>query len=93
MIEENLLGGRIDPHGKGRVKELQGQFHVVSDLFTGICLSLRILSYSKTMLLYSNSIRLARSGWVTISYSIDTSSILYLAFGLGGDPGDMMTQS
>ena len=78
-------------------KDLQGvlndQLHVISNLFTGICLSLRTLSYSKVMLWYSIEICLARSSWLMISYSYDTSAILYLVFGFGGDPGDTMTRS
>ena len=69
---------------------LNDQVHVVSDLFTGICLSLKTLSYGKTMHWYSIEIPLARSGWVTISYSEGTSLILYLAPSFGGDPGNMI---
>ena len=71
---------------------LNDQFHIVSNLFTGICLPLRTLSYGKAMLLYSITILLARSDWVTILSSKDTSAILYLVFGFGDDPGDTMTQ-
>ena len=64
-------------------RDLQGilndQFHVVSDLFTGIRLCLRILSYCKAMFWYSSETRLVRPVWVTISYSKDMSEILYLA--------------
>ena len=78
-------------------KDLQGilndQLYVTSDLFTGICLSLRTLLYGKTMLWHSIVICLVRSGWVMISYSNDMSMILYLASGFGGDPGDTMTRS
>ena len=78
-------------------KDLQAvfndQLHVMSDLFTGIYLSLRTLLYGKTMLWYRIVICFARSGWVTIMYSKDTSVILYLASGFAGDPDDMMTQS
>ena len=76
-------------------KDLQGisndQLHVISDLLTGICLSLRALSYGKTMLFFM--ICLARSGWVTISYSKDMSVILYMVSDFGGDPCDIMTRS
>ena len=44
---------------------LNDQFHVMSDLFTGICLCLRTLSYNKTMSWYSPEIWLKRFGWVT----------------------------
>ena len=71
---------------------LNDQFYVVSDSFTGICLCLRTLSYSKTMLWYSTMIHLARSGWVIISYSKDTSTIIYLVSGFAGDPSDTMTR-
>ena len=71
---------------------LNDQLHVISDLFTGICLFLRTLSYSKAMLWYSIVICLVRSGWVIISYSKDTSAIIYLASGFGGDAGDTMTR-
>ena len=70
---------------------LSNQLHVVFDLFTRICLSLITLSYSNAMLLYFVVMCLARSGWVMISYFNDTSVILYLASGFGGDPGDTMT--
>ena len=67
--------------------ELQGvlndQFHIVSDLFTGICLCLRILSYSRTISSYSALIDLARVELVTISYSKEIFEISYLA---SGDP-------
>ena len=71
-------------------KDLQGvwndQLHVVSDLSTGICLSLRSLSYGNAILWYSIRICLMGSGWVMISYSKDMSVILYLASGFCGDP-------
>ena len=78
-------------------KDLQGvlndQLHVVSDLLTGICLSLRTLSYCKTMFWYSIVILLVRSGWVMTTYSKDTSVIFYMASGFGGNLGDTMTRS
>ena len=54
---------------------LNDQFHIVSDLFTGICLCLRTLLYSKAMFWYLVETRFTRSGWVTISYSKDISEI------------------
>ena len=60
---------------------LNDQFHIVSNLFTEICLCLRILSYNRAILWHSDLIDLARSGRVTISYSKDMSVILYLASG------------
>ena len=75
---------------------LNDQLHVVSNLFTGICLFLRILLYGKARPWYSITIELARSGWVAISYSKDTSVILYLASGtFDGDSStsDTITQS
>ena len=78
-------------------QDLQGvlndQFHVVSDLLSGICLSLRTISYGKAMLWNYIVICLVRSGWLMISYSKDMSVILYLASGFSDDPGYMMTQS
>ena len=68
------------------------QLHVTSDLFTGICLSLRTLLYGITLLWYSIAICLARYDWVTISYFNDMTMILYLVSSFGGDPGDMMTR-
>ena len=51
---------------------------------------LRVVS---DLLWYSISIRLARSSWVMISYSKDTSVLLYLASGFfGGVVDDLMTQ-
>ena len=41
---------------------LNDQFHIVSDLFTEICLCLRILSYNRAILWYSGLIDLPRSG-------------------------------
>ena len=41
---------------------LNDQFHIVSDLFTEICLCLRILSYNRAILCYSDLTDLARSG-------------------------------
>ena len=47
-------------------KDLQGmlneQIYTISDLSTGICLCLRILSYNETILSYSVLIDLARVG-------------------------------
>ena len=76
-------------------KNLQGvlndQLYAVTDLSTGICLSLRRLLYAKAMLWYSIVIHLARSGWEMISYSKDMFVILYLVSGCVGDPVDTMT--
>ena len=41
---------------------LNDQFYIVSDLFTASCLCLRILSYDRAILWYSDLIDLARSG-------------------------------
>ena len=41
---------------------LNDQFHVVSDLFTASCLCLRILSYNRAILWYSDLIDLTRLG-------------------------------
>ena len=72
---------------------LNDQFHVVSDLFTGICLCLRILSYNKTISSYSVLIDLARVELVTISYSKEIFEISYLASGTFGDATtDFMTR-
>ena len=60
---------------------LNDQFHVVSDLFTGIFLCLRILPYNKTISSYSVLIDLARVELVTISYSKEIFEISYLASG------------
>ena len=70
---------------------LNDQLHMASNFLTGIFLSLRTLSYGKAMLWYSIMIHIARSSRVKISYSKDTSMILYLASGFAGDPGDTMT--
>ena len=58
---------------------LNAQFHTVSDLLTIIFLCLRILSYNRAVLWYSDLIDLARAGSLTISYSKDMSVILYVA--------------
>ena len=65
---------------------LNGQFQIVTDLFTGICLCLRILSYCKSMFWYLVEIRLGISGWVTISYSKVIFVILYVASGVDTCP-------
>ena len=73
---------------------LNDQLHVISDLFTGTCLSLRTLSYGKAMLWYSVKTCLQRSGLVTISYSNDMSQILYLVSDFaGGVVEDLMSES
>ena len=72
---------------------LNDQFHIVSDLFTEICLCLRVLSYNRAICWYSDLIDLVRSGRVTISYSKDMSVILYLASGtFGDDTADLVTR-
>ena len=79
----------------GTFRDIQGrlndQFQVVSDLFTGISLCLKLLSYSEAMFWYSTEMWLARSWWATISYSKDMSEISYLASFF--TPDDMITQS
>ena len=60
---------------------LSDQFYVISDLFTGICLCLRILSYNRIISSYSVLIDLARVELVKISYSRDIFEITYLASG------------
>ena len=69
---------------------LNDQFHVVSDLFTGIRLCLRTLSYNIIMFCYSSETHPARSGWVTILYSKDMSKISYLASSFA--PVDLITR-
>ena len=65
---------------------LNNQLHVISDLFTRICLSIRTLSYGKAMLWYYDT---PCEIWLgNISYSEDTFAILYLVSGFAGDPGD-----
>ena len=77
------------------IKDLQailnGQFHVIFDLFTGIHLFLTTLSYGKNMLWYSFHRNTPFEIWIMISYSKDTSANMYLASGFGGDLGDVMT--
>ena len=61
---------------------LNGQFQVVFNLFTEICLCLRILSYNKTISSsYSALIELARVECVMISYSKKIFEISYLTSG------------
>ena len=72
---------------------LNDRFHVVSDLFTGICLCLRILSYNRIISSYSVLIDLARVELLTISYSKEIFEITYFASGaFGDDAADLMTR-
>ena len=85
LLVSHVYGFSSSNRTKMPFNDLQGvlndQFHVVSNLFTPICLCWSILSYNRAILWYLSKIPFARVGRVTISYSKDMSEILYLVSG------------